>query len=476
MNAMNLLKLLSGAAGYLLESAACLRRILLTVAIVLTPGVAHAEYLLAPGDTLELEAVGIRDFRHRVMVDLNGQASFPLIGDVKAAGVSVAELRKQVKAILSTKAFRPRELDQQGHMSSRDEVITMSPDEINLSVAEYRPIYLNGDVANPGTQQYRPGMTVRQAIALAGGYDTMRFRGRDPFLDSSDFRGDYYELWTDFTKVRAQAERFQSELDGKTALKQESLNDLPLPAAVTSKIADVEAQRLSVDNADHQKEKQYLKNAVEQEDGRIATLQRQRDTEQKDADSDAAEYNQMQVTFSNGFLPMQRLSETRRQTLFSATRVLQTIALMNQVERERGEFARRLERVDDKRRDDLLAKLQDANVRLATIRARLQAVGDKLLHSGVVRSQLTRGAGGDPLIKVYRNDNDISDNITASEETKLMPGDVVEVRLRLETPPKFSDSAAPDTSASPPARDGGPVSSSPSPRDDGQNEAVGARK
>jgi polysaccharide export outer membrane protein len=435
------------------------RPLLMTIIVLLAPVAARGEYLLAPGDVVEVEVVGLRDFRHRVMIDLNGQASFPLIGDIKAAGLSVAELRKQVKSILPTKAFRSRQLDQQGRLVSADQVVTVSPDEVILNVAEYRPIYINGDVANPGTQPYRPGMTVRQAIALAGGYDTMRFRGRDPFLDSSDFRGDYYELWTEFAKVRAQAERFQAELDSKTALEQSNPDDLPLPPAVTSKIVGVEAQRLSVDNSDHQKEKQYLKDAVQQEDGRINTLQRQRDTEQKDADSDAAEYNQLQATFSKGLVPMTRLAETRRQTLFSATRVLQTTALINQVQRQRSEFARRLERVDDQRRDSLLGKLQETNVRLATIRARLQAVGDKLLYAGVVRSQLARGPGGDPVIKVHRNDNDTSGNTAADEETKLMPGDVVEVRLRLEGLPKFT----------------GSESSAPA-RDEDQKEDGGARK
>jgi polysaccharide export outer membrane protein len=451
MNAKSSLKLLFGSAAHP-------RRLLMIMAVLLTPVAARGEYLLAPGDVLEIQAVGIPDLRHRVMIDLNGQASFPLIGDIKAAGVSVAELRKQVKSIFSTKAFRPREMDRQGRLMSRDEVVTVSPDEVTLTVVEYRPIYLNGDVANPGTQPYRPGMTVRQAIALAGGYDTMRFRGRDPFLDSSDFRGDYYELWTEFAKVRAQAERFQAELDDKSALAKPKLDDLPLPSGVTSKILDLEAQRLSVDNSDHQKEKQYLENAVQQEEERIATLRHQRETEQKDADTDAAEFKEVQANFSKGLVPMTRLSDSRRQTLFSATRMLQTTVVIDQVERERSEFARRLERVQDQRRDNLLAKLQDANVRLAAIRARLQAVGDKLLYAGVVRSQLARGAGGEPDIKVYRNDNDTSGNITANEETGLMPGDVVEVRLRLEGLPKFT------------------ATDSPSERDEGQKEAVGVPK
>ena len=41
---------------------------------------------------------------------------------------------------------------------------------------EQRPVYLNGDVSRPGEQRYRLGLTVRQTIALAGGYDIMRFR------------------------------------------------------------------------------------------------------------------------------------------------------------------------------------------------------------------------------------------------------------------------------------------------------------
>jgi polysaccharide export outer membrane protein len=80
------------------------------------------------------------------------------------------------------------------------------------------------------------------------------------------------------------------------------------------------------------------------------------------------------------------------------------------------------------------------------------------LYSGVVRSQLARGAGGEPDIKVYRDENDTSGNMRANEETRLMPGDVVEVRLRLDGLPKFSDSR------------------SPAPPDEGQKEAVGARK
>src|SRR5262249_20049130 len=71
----------------LIGSARRLLMITAIIAVVLAPVAARCEYLLAPGDVLEIEIVGFRDFRQRVMIDLNGQASFPLIGDIKAAGL-----------------------------------------------------------------------------------------------------------------------------------------------------------------------------------------------------------------------------------------------------------------------------------------------------------------------------------------------------------------------------------------------------
>lgn len=131
---------------------------------------------------------------------------------------------------------------------------------------------------------------------------------------------------------------------------------------------------------------------------------------------------------------MTRLSELRRLALFSATRALQTTALLNQVERDRDELARRLARVDDERRQKLLAELQETTVRLITVRARLQSVGEKLVYSGVVRSQLVRGAGGEPDIAVFRTDNGKAQEIPSDEQMSLFPGDVVEVSLRLHDP------------------------------------------
>jgi polysaccharide export outer membrane protein len=340
--------------------------------------------------------------------------------------LTVAELSEQGKSLLSRKGLRVRETDS---------VVIISPEEVIVEVVEYRPVYLNGDVGRPGAQSYRPGMTVRQAIALAGGYDTMRFRSRDPFLDSADFRSDYSNLWIDFAKLKAEIARFQAELDGKSAFDPPRLSDVPVPTSAASNILDLESKRFSLDTADFAKQKQYRTGAVAQEDGRISVLNQQTQTEQQDADADAADYKEIKANFSKGILPMNRLSEARRLTLYSATRVLQTTALLDEVQLKRADLSRALEKLDNHRRMDLLEKMQDATVQLNHVRNRLRAVSEKLLYAGLARSQLVRGPGGEPDIKVFRSENGTTATIAANDQTELMPGDMVDVKLRLEGTP-----------------------------------------
>jgi polysaccharide export outer membrane protein len=90
----------------------------------------------------------------------------------------------------------------------------------------------------------------------------------------------------------------------------------------------------------------------------------------------------------------------------------------------------RLDRIDDQRRVKLLEDLQTSSVKLAEIRARLRAVGEKLTYAGMVRSQLIRGGGESPIITIFRGSDPHSSENSATNDSILMPGDVVEVAAR----------------------------------------------
>ena len=179
----------------------------LLVTTVSTTIPALAAYTLEPGDTVEVVVAGAPDLRAKAMVDVDGMVHLPLIGSVQAAGLSLEALQTEVRHELPQKTFRQRSTD------GRESLMVIDPDEITIQISEYRPIYVRGDVAKPGDQVFRPGMTVRQAISLAGGYDIMRFRMGNPFLDSSDLRAEYQTLWIDYARQQAHAAALRAAID-----------------------------------------------------------------------------------------------------------------------------------------------------------------------------------------------------------------------------------------------------------------------
>jgi polysaccharide export outer membrane protein len=260
----------------------------------------------------------------------------------------------------------------------------------------------------------------------------MRFRGRDPFLEAADFRAEYYTLWTEFAKEEAHISGLKSQLASNTDLDKQARVETPISPSVASSIADLETRHLKVELADHQDEIAHVRSAIEQEDRRRSALSETEAKEKEGAAAEARDLDEMKENFKKGVVPVMRMSEVRRLSLLSSTQALQTTALLAQVEREQGELQRRLRRTDGQRQIDLIQELQDAQVRLETIRVRIQTVGEKLEYAGMVRSQLVRGRGGSPDVRVFRGQNQTRQGVSADEDTELLPGDVVQVALRME--------------------------------------------
>lgn len=107
-------------------------------------------YQLASGDILKINVFGHGDISGDYEVDGTGQITFPLLGLVRAEGLTVEQLRVEIQQALN-----------------RDYLVEP---RVSVEVLNYRPIYVLGQVNAPGSYPYSVGMTVRQAVALAGGY------------------------------------------------------------------------------------------------------------------------------------------------------------------------------------------------------------------------------------------------------------------------------------------------------------------
>ena len=118
-------------------------------------------YLIQPGDLLEVSVWKEEYLERDILVRPDGGVTFPLAGDVLAAGRTVADVQGQITSQLSR--FIP------------DPVVTVSLKEIRGN-----KIYVLGQVQKPGAFVMNPRVDVMQALALAG--------GTTPFANTNDIK------------------------------------------------------------------------------------------------------------------------------------------------------------------------------------------------------------------------------------------------------------------------------------------------
>ena len=102
------------------------------------------------GDSVRVSVYGHEDMSGDFEVDSNGNIAMPLIRQVKAAGLSTSELEAEVVRLLKPDYLR-------------------NP-IVSVELLNQSPIYVTGEVRQPGQFPYRSNMTVFAAAALAGGY------------------------------------------------------------------------------------------------------------------------------------------------------------------------------------------------------------------------------------------------------------------------------------------------------------------
>lgn len=111
---------------------------------------ADAGYQIGPEDTLEISVWREEGLQREVIVRPDGMVSFPLAGDVMAAGKTAEQVAKEIKKRLAK--YMP------------DPVVSVSVNK----VAGYK-IYVLGEVAKPGEFTVGRYVDVMQALTLAGG-------------------------------------------------------------------------------------------------------------------------------------------------------------------------------------------------------------------------------------------------------------------------------------------------------------------
>lgn len=110
----------------------------------------YSKYRLSSGDIIRISVFGEKDlsFDELPLTDA-GTFSYPFIGEVQAQGKTAAE----IEAILTERLKGDYLVDPR----------------ISVTVLKYRQFFISGEVKAPGGYPFQPGLTLRSAVAVAGG-------------------------------------------------------------------------------------------------------------------------------------------------------------------------------------------------------------------------------------------------------------------------------------------------------------------
>jgi polysaccharide export outer membrane protein len=143
------------------------------------PEQAAGTYRLSAGDKLKVTVFNEADLTGEFQVNERGNVAFPLVGEVQAANSTPDEFQRRLTTRLRGKYVKnPR---------------------VAVEMTSYRPVNVLGEVRNAGQYQYRPGLTIQDAVALAGGF-TYRANTRTVYVRRADASGEI-SVSTDGEKV-----------------------------------------------------------------------------------------------------------------------------------------------------------------------------------------------------------------------------------------------------------------------------------
>lgn len=150
-----------------------------TIVLLLMAGTAahslaadDADYMLAPGDIINVKVFNEPELSvESLRIPGNGIISYPLLGRIDTKNHSVATLEKHLTALLLN-----------GYLKKP---------EVSITMAAYRPFFVKGDVEQPGRHPFSEGMTLEQALTIAGGSSEL---GENTRVSVSRFNGETVQV------------------------------------------------------------------------------------------------------------------------------------------------------------------------------------------------------------------------------------------------------------------------------------------
>lgn len=365
------------------------------------------DYKLGVSDRVKIKVQEWPDLAGEYAVNPDGVVSLPLIGNINVAGRNLNDLAREISD----------RLQQRSEGAQR----TFAAVEIS----QYRPFAILGDVQKPGQYPYRPGLTVLEAISVAGGYYRPEL-GVLRLGASSDFTSQSAKL----NRLIAREARLIAAIDGR--------EDIPLPREFAKKndpeIAAImkneqaalalETEMKRIEQAGLETIKSLYQNEIGSLGGQVGALVQEKE-------SIGTQLNQLRAMAAKGlalsptmFALERSFAQVSNEQMSAETAIVkakENISLAEQRVSDLQQQRRRIATTElEKARDDIVdarAKIMAATQVLGIVQASVPGDAPDRSSKNAQRASFT----------ILRKEGEAMREIVGDEVTLVAPDDVIRV-------------------------------------------------
>ncbi|OHV71459.1 sugar ABC transporter substrate-binding protein [Mesorhizobium sp. LCM 4577] len=411
---------MSFACSLISRTPARVAGFLLAASLAMPQLAAAGDYQLGPLDKLNIRVAEWQtvDGTFRDWSAINGEYSIgpggtlsvPFVGDMEAAGKTTAEIASAIGLALQRKLALP------------------DKPEASVQMAQFRPFYISGEVQNPGQFPFVPDLTVLKAVSIAGGIRRNADYGPQIEKDLITAKGSYDIYDDQRLRLMVKRARIDADLAGKTTFEvpQEIQGDSRLPTIVADEtailVSDQKSLKLKLDALDQLKG--VLQSEIESLQKKIANQQKQVDLAEQQANSIGPLAQKGLIANARLLSSQQTVTDLQGKILDYETAILTAKQSISKAEQDAIDARNTLSSSLTADRQQTEANLNEAALRVGMQKGLIAQASDPATTAALTGSQEP------PLLySLVRVADGKTSEIEAKEDTPVLPGDVIKVKL-----------------------------------------------
>lgn len=379
------------------------------------------EYRLSAQDRLRIKVVEWRAdkteyfnwdiFAGEYAVSASGLISLPLLGSLRAEGMTTDEFAASISQTLQKRAG------------------LLNRPEAAVEISQYRPVYVVGEVERPGEYAYRPGLTVQQAVGLSSGFYRQTETGlirleRDRITAVGTYETARLELQRGLVRhARLNAELAESE---QITVPDEVRNDAGISRLIADETAVMHARRDALQSqlAANAELKTLLFREIDSLDQKVAVQNKQIALARRELKNISELVAKGLAVSSREFALERILADLESKMLDHATAILRARQDISKADREETDLKA-------ERKARIVAEIQEANATLDQLKARLVTAESLANEATSIAPRLALDRSPHTArqysFRIVRQNGTAAVTIAADENTAVKPGDVVHV-------------------------------------------------